>query len=144
MGDEEVVIDSGFIHRVEAEKSIWLHGLMHAGDTGSQPVDVAGVVDRVKKAGNQIEGFIKPDITHVAQDKMGLRAAGFRFIQHRLIDVQAQALIADVQEMPDMRAGATGQVKVPIPVVSEKLVEAAHRIALTMVVNVLTHQVVVA
>jgi hypothetical protein len=80
-------------------------------DTALELLDTIAVMNGVQEAGNQIKWIIKPEFAHIPNTEDGFRATLLGYIQHGLINIQPFALVTEVQEMPDVRPGATGQIQ---------------------------------
>ena len=76
-------------------------------------------------------GSVHLEAGHVLPAEVRFGAALSGEVEHRLVDVQAGAAIAEIEEVPHVRAG-TGQVQVPPVLVAEQLVQATHAVALRL------------
>src|SRR5690606_9178446 len=64
-------------------------------------------------------------------------------VQHGLVDVEPAALVAEVDEMTDVRPRPAGQVEVPDTAVAKDLLQPMNTTALRLVVDIGAHQVVI-
>ncbi|MNE26289.1 hypothetical protein D3C80_1196480 [compost metagenome] len=138
------VVDPALVDRVEAEQPVAGQCAVRGGDAGLQPVESAAVMDRVEEAGDQILRLGRREGAHVLAGEVRLRATQGGAVQHRLVDVEATARIAGVDEVADMRPGSTGQIEMPAPAIAEQLLQPVSAVALRRVVDVGAHQVVIA
>lgn len=99
--------------------------------------------DRIEETGDQVQRLVHLEAGHVLPAEVRFGAALSGEVEHRLVDVQAGAAIAEIEEVPHVRAGTAGQVQVPPALVAEQLVQATHAVALRLVVDVGAHQVVI-
>ena len=100
-------------------------------------------MDRIQKAGHQIDWLAYREPAHILQGKPGFRAARPGSIEHRLVDIQTAAHIAHIKQVPHMRSGATGQIQMALATVAQQLLQAMNALALRLVVDFGTHQIVV-
>ena len=97
----------------------------------------------VEKAGDQIDRLLQLEGAHVLAGEVRLRATQCGLGQHRRIEVQPAALEAGIEKMPHMGTGAAGEIQVAAAAVAEQPLQAQHRLALGLVVDVGAKQVVV-
>ena len=143
MADERAIVDLPLVHRVETEHAAIRQCAMHAGQACAQALQPCVVVDRIEETGDQVQRLVHLEAGHVLPAEVRFGAALSGEVEHRLVDVQAGAAIAEIEEVPHVRAGTAGQVQVPPALVAEQLVQATHAVALRLVVDVGAHQVVI-
>ena len=97
----------------------------------------------IEKAGDQIDRLLQLEGAHVLAGEPGLGATQRGLGQHRRIEVQSAALEAGIEKMPHMGTGAAGEIQVAAAAVAEQPLQAQHRLALRLVVDVGAEQVVV-
>lgn len=100
-------------------------------------------MDGVEKAGDEVHRLALGEGAHVLGGEMRFGAARGGAVEHGLVDVEAGALVAGVDEVAHVGAGAAGEVQVADAAVAEELLNAVHAVALRAVVDVGAHQVVV-
>src|SRR5690606_14662587 len=93
---------------------------------------------------NQIKGLVKAKLAHIPLGEPSLWAALMCIVKLGLIQVEPLAGVAKVDKGADMGAGAAGQVQVLKPLIAKQLMQPAHRGALGLVVDIGTHQIVIA
>lgn len=64
-------------------------------------------------------------------------------VQHGLVDVEPAALVAEIDEVSDVRPGPAGQIEVPDTAVAEDLLQPMNAVALRLVVDIGAHQIVI-
>ena len=143
MADERAIVDLPLVHRVETEHAAIRQCAMHAGQACAQALQPCVVVDRIEETGDQVQRLVHLEAGHVLPAEVRFGAALSGEVEHRLVDVQTGAAIAEIEEVPHVRAGTAGQVQVPPALVAEQLVQATHAVALRLVVDVGAHQVVI-
>ena len=87
--------------------------------------------------------LVTPDLPAIYRKASRFRAARPGSIEHRLVDIQTAAHIAHIKQVPHMRSGATGQIQMALATVAQQLLQAMNALALRLVVDFGTHQIVV-
>ncbi len=143
MADERAIVDLPLSTVLKQNTPPSASAPCIAGRACAQALQPCVVVDRIEETGDQVQRLVHLEAGHVLPAEVRFGTALSGEVEHRLVDVQAGAAIAEIEEVPHVRAGTAGQVQVPPALVAEQLVQATHAVALRLVVDVGAHQVVI-